>query len=285
MNSWLVIILRTIILFFFTLAMSRVIGKTSLSNTSLFNYCYIVMGIIIALTSLNIVSNIYFGLVLLGVWSILLVGLNYLCMKSKRMHNIINGKERFLIKNGKVMEDNLSKIRFSGEDLIKELRIKNVFNLADVEFAVMENTGDISISLKADKKPITAHDLGEKVSLNAEPETVILNGNMLNRGLTNAGLNQNWLISQLEIKGVTLDNVFIGQVDSSGDLYLDLFDDNIEVPKSELKEMLYANLERCQADLMSFALETKNEKIKKIYNSDADKLKLVMEKLLPYLLR
>jgi len=60
------------------------------------------------------------------------------------------------------MEDNLAKERMTGQEFLQGLRSKNAFNLADVEFAVMETTGDINISLKSDKKPVTSYDLGKK---------------------------------------------------------------------------------------------------------------------------
>lgn len=183
------------------------------------------------------------------------------------------------------MEDNLAKERMTGQEFLQELRCQKTFNLADVEFAVMETTGDINVSLKADKKPITSHDLGNKVAPKTDPQTVILDGNILNEGLTNSGLNQSWLKTELDNKGVALENVFIGQVDSSGDLYVDIFDDMIQVPKSQIKEMLYANIEKSQADLMSFALETENEVAKSMYSYNSEKLKIVLEKLEPYLLR
>ena len=211
--------------------------------------------------------------------------LDFAAMKSKWIYNVLNGKERVLIKNGKVMEDNLSKERLTGQEFLQELRSKKAFNLADVEFAVMETTGDINVSLKADKKPVTSYDLGKKVSPKTESQTVILDGNILNEGLTNSGLNQNWLRTELENKGVALENVFIGQVDSSGDLYLDLFDDMIQVPKTQVKEMLYASLQKSQADLMSFSLDSDNKADKAMYLNNAEKLKKVLEKLEPYLLR
>jgi hypothetical protein len=183
------------------------------------------------------------------------------------------------------MEDNLSKERITGQEFIQELRSKNAFNLADVEFAVMETTGDINVSLKADKKPVTSYDLGKKVAPKTEPQVVILDGNMLNEGLTNIGLNQSWLRTELENKGVALENVFIGQVDSSGDLYVDLFDDMIQVPKTQVKEMLYASIQKTQADLMSFSLESDNKVAKAMYLKNAENLNKVMEKLEPYLLR
>lgn len=286
MKSWLIILVRSIFLFFLTLVLTKVMGKRNLSKITPFNFIsYVVIAIIVSLISLNIVINLPFGLIALGVWVLFPIALDYLSMKSKWLHDVINGKERVIMKNGKIMEENLSRVRLTGEELLRELRSKNVFNLADVEFAIMETTGDINISLKSDKKTVTPHDLGIKVSPKAEPQTVILDGNILNEGLTNIGLNQSWLKTKLESTGVALENVFIAQVDSSGDLYLDLFDDNIQVPQPQVKELLYANMEKSQADLMSFALETKDKKAKSMYLHNAKELKKVMEKLEPYLLR
>ena len=286
MNTWLIILFNSIILFFLTLILTRFTKKRNLSKVTPFDFIsYVVIALIVTLISLGITTNIYFGLTALAVWAIMPIILDYASMKSKWVYNILNGKERVLIKNGKVMEDNLAKERMTGQEFLQELRSRKTFDLADVEFAVMETTGDINVNLKADKKPVTSYDLGKKVASKTESQTVILDGNMLNEGLTNIGLNQGWLKTELKNKGVALENVFIGQVDSSGDLYLDLFDDLIQVPKSQIKEMLYASIQKSQADLMSFALETKNEAAKSMYLNNAENLKKVLEKLEPYLLR
>lgn len=286
MNTALILLFNSLILFFFALLITKYMKKKTLSRATPFDFItYAVIAIIISLTSLNIVYNIPFALITLGVWVLMPLILDYASMKSKWVYNVLHGKERVLVKNGKVMEDNLSKERITGQEFLQEMRSKKAFNIADVEFAIMETSGDINVSLKADKKPVTSHDLGKQVGSKNEPQTVILDGNILNEGLTNAGLNQGWLMTQLEIKGVTLDNVFLGQVDSSGDLYVDLFDDMIQVPKTQIKEMLYASLEKCQADLMSYSLDTDNESAKAMYSQNAEKLDKVMKKLEPYLLR
>ncbi|MBZ9623134.1 DUF421 domain-containing protein [Clostridium sp. FP2] len=286
MNTWLIILLNSIIIFFLTLVLTRFMKKKNLSRSTPFDFIsYVVIALIVTLISLGIITNIYFGLTALAVWGLMPIILDYASMKSKWIYNILNGKERVLIKNGKVMEENLAKERMTGQEFIQELRCQKAFNLADVEFGIMETTGDINISLKADKKPVTSYDLGKKIASKTESQTVILDGNMLNEGLTNIGLNQGWLKTELKNKGVALENVFIGQVDSSGDLYLDLFDDLIQVPKTQIKEMLYASIQKCQADLMSFALETKNEAAKSMYSKNTENLKRVLEKLEPYLLR
>lgn len=286
MNTWLILLFNSIVLFILTFVITKYMKKKTLARATPFDFIsYAVIAVIITLISLDIVDNIYFGLVTLAVWAVIPIILDYASMKSKWIYNLINGKERVLIKNGKIMEDNLSKVRITGQEFLQEMRSKKAFNLADVEFAVMETTGDINVSLKADKKPVTSYDLGKKVAPKTEPQTVILDGNILNEGLTNAGLNRGWLTTQLEIKGVSIGNVFLGQVDSSGDLYVDIFDDMIQVPKTQVKEMLYASIQKSQADFMSFSLDCDNEETKTMYSQSAQKLEEVIKKLEPYLLR
>lgn len=286
MSNGVIILLRSVILFFFTLFIVRILGKGNPSRMPAYKFInYFIIAIIIALTSINIITNPMYGIIALAVWIVLTIAMDYLVIKSKLIHDLINGKETILIKDGKVMEKKLLQERLTGEELLRELRFKNVFNLADVEFAVMESTGDINVLLRSDRKPITAHDLNRKVDPSSEPQTVILDGDILDGSLTSIGLNQNWLNAELEKSGVLLDNVFIGQVDTSGDLYIDLFDDKVQVPRPKVKELLYANIEKCQADLVSYSLETENKEAKAMFEKDADKLRKVMEKLEPYLLR
>lgn len=286
MQMWIQILLRTTSLFFLTFVLIRLMGKRNISRMAPFSFVsYVVVAVLAALISANIITNLAFGFIAMSVWVLFPIVLDYMSIKSKGIHDLINGKETVLIKHGKIMEESLLQTRLTGQELLRELRTKNAFNLSDVEFAVMETTGDINVFLKSDKKPVTAHDMGKKVAPQAEPQTVILDGNMLNEPLASLGLNKEWLRIQLENTGVSLDNVFIGQVDSSGDLYLDLFDDSVELPQPKVKEMIYANLEKNQASLMTFALETKDENAKAMYLKNADKLKQLMNKLEPYLLR
>lgn len=286
MDNWLITLFNSIVLFFVALFLVRFMRRKSLSKATPFDFIsYVIIAIVITLVSLNIIDNIYFGLITLAVWVVLPIAVDFAAMRSNWIYNLINGKERVLIKEGKVMEDNLSKERMTAQEFMQELRSKNAFNLADVEFALMETTGDINVSLKSDKKPVTAYDLGKDVGPKSESQAVILDGNIMNEALTNIGLNQDWLKVELEKKGVDLENVFIGQVDSSGDLYVDLFDDMIQVPKSQVKEMIYSNIEKTQSDLMSFYLETENKEAKAMYLKNAEKLKRIMKRLEPYLLR
>lgn len=286
MQAWIEILLRSIALFFVTLFFIRIMSRRNITQTTPFNFVnYIVIAVIASLMSVGIIANLVFGFIALSIWIIFSIALDYLTIRSKWVHDWVNGKETVLIKHGKIMEQNLLETRITAEELLRDLRSKNIFNLTDVEFAVMESTGEINAFLKADKKPVTAYDLGKKAAPRAEPQTVILDGNMLDESLASLGLNREWLKMQLGKIGVSIDNVFLGQVDSFGDLYIDLYDDSIVIPQPKVKEMLYATLQKSQADLMAFALQTKDQSAKSMYSENADKLGQLMRKIEPYLLR
>lgn len=284
MQEWTPIFLRSISLFILVWTAVRLMGKRNMSQIHPFNFIsYLIIALVATLMSLNLVP-LFYGFIVLFVWVAFPIALDYLSIKSKVMHELINGKEAVLIKHGKIMEENLLSVRMTGEDLLAKLRSKNAFNMADVEFAVMETNGEINPYLKSHKRPVTPFDLEKEVAPQAEPQTVVLDGNMLEEPIASLGLTPEWLNSELDKMGVALENVFLGQVDSSGDLYLDLFDDAIELPQPKVKEMLYATLEKGQADLVTFALQTEDKKAKAMYSKNSQRLEDLLFKLRPYLL-
>ncbi len=286
MKEWIEVLLRTVGLFIVVFTAIKIIGNTSISKlSSLRLISYIVIAIITALLSANVIENIQLGLLVLAVWIVFPLALEYLSLWSKRIHDLLYGKGKVLIKQGKVMEDTLKQARMTGEELLSELRSKDAFFMADVEFAIMEASGEINVLLKSEKVPITSKAMGRKVAPKSAPQTIILDGNIIHEGLNTLALNEKWLDQQLKQAGVALENVFIGQVDSSGELYIDTFDDVIQLPQLTVKELLYANLEKIHADLLGYSLETKDLQAKSMYTKNAKKLEEVLKKVKPYLLR
>ena len=163
------------------------------------------------------------------------------------------------------------------------MRQKDVFNTADVEFAMLEPKGDLSILLKKENRPLTSKDLQMKVANDKVPQTIIMDGSIMNDAMSAAGKDRHWLHMELDKLGVTIENVFMAQVDSYGDLTVDLYDDKIKVPSPQVRPLLLAMIKKCQADLELFALETESEKAKVMYDKNAKKLEEVIKILDPYL--
>ncbi|HHU29611.1 MAG TPA: DUF421 domain-containing protein [Firmicutes bacterium] len=282
----LMILFRSAVLFAAALFFIRILGKKHPSKMTPFRFVnYAVIAVITALMATNVIESMITGLVALSVWIVFPLIFDYLETRSRAVHDVLQGKETSLIKQGKIMEENLKSVRLTAEELLKNLRSKNVFSVADVEFAVLENDGEVNVLLKADKKPVTPHDLEWKVQPETEPQTVILEGNILHNPLAEMGLNSGWLQTELSKAGVSLDNVFLGQVNTSGELYLDLFDDAVKPACPSVRQALFAGLEKTQADLVKFALETEDSRAKWMFEKNAAKLQQITAVLRPYLLR
>jgi uncharacterized membrane protein YcaP (DUF421 family) len=265
---------------------TRLIGKRQVVQLSLFEYITgITIGNLAAYISLELKEAWYLGLISLIVWVAVILGISVLQLKSKTIRDWLDGKDTVLIKEGKVLEDNLKKERINIDELMSQLRKKNVFKVGDVEFAVMEPNGIIDVMLKKDCLPLTAKMLGLKLPQEREPEIVIMDGSILDEPLFRMGKNRRWIKEKLDKQGVTLENVFMGQVDSSGELFIDLYDDQIQLGKPQEKPALLATLKKCEADLELFALSTQDEQVKTMYGDCAAKMEKVIQEVKPYLMR
>lgn len=286
MPEWLNMLLRSGGLFLLTLLLVRLIGKRQTSRLTYFDLiAAIAIGVVVAAVSLNIVRNLAGGIIVLAVWTVLPALIYILSIKYKSVRDIVQGKETVLINHGKVLEDKLLEARLTPEDLLSQLRQRSVFNFADVEFAVLEPTGDVSVLLKKDKQPINAKSMGMKLGQESVPQTVIMDGEIMDEPLAAMGLNRGWLHTELEKAGVAPENVFVAQVDSAGQLYMDLFNDAIIIPQPKTKELIFATLKKCQADCELYALSTRQAGAKKMYGSSAATLGNVISELEPWLKR
>lgn len=286
MSKELEVILRTLVAVFVMFFLTKMLRKRQVSQLSLFEYITgITIGSITAYVSLDLDTNWHLGIVALAVWVLVSMGIEYLQLKSKKMRDLIDGTPTILIKGGKVMEENLKKERLTTDDLIMMLHKKDVFLIADVEFAAMEVNGDLSILLTRDNQPLTSNHLGIKVAPEQEPQAVIMDGKVLDDPLNVLGLNRGWLLMELEKMGVAIENVFFGQVDAFNQLYVDLFDDQIKLPQPQLRETLLAMLKKSEADLQLFGLATKNKRAKQMYEECSAKLEKTISELTPLLHR
>jgi hypothetical protein len=158
-----------------------------------------------------------------------------------------------------------------------------VFALADVEYAMMEASGELSVLLKKDKRPLTLHDLGVATLPDRQPITVVSDAKVLDDGLVQAGYSREWLTGELQKLQAPVEEVFFAQVDGSGQLTVDLYNDVMKQPQAQAKPMLLATLKKCQADLECFSLSTSDEAAKAMYTHCADQMEQVVQSVAPEL--
>lgn len=284
MPDWVHILIRSIIYILVLMIMTRLLGKKQISQISFFEYVSgITIGSIAGESIMGLDGNIWHGFLAIAIFGGITLLVDMISLKNKKFRDIVDGTGTIFIRDGKVMEDNLKKEKYSLDDLGSLLRQKDVFNTADVEFAILEPKGELSVFLKKENRPLTPKDLQMKVANDKAPQTVIMDGTIVNDAMSAAGKDRNWLHMELANLGVTVENVFMGQVDSYGDLTVDLYDDKIQVPSPQVRPLLLAMIKKCQADLELFALETESDQTKVMYNKNAKKLDEVISILQPYL--
>ncbi|RSD25530.1 DUF421 domain-containing protein [Mesobacillus subterraneus] len=284
MNDYTHILVSSVLFVVTLFAITKIGGKKQLAELSFFEYVSgITIGSIAGEVIMGLDGNLFHGVLAIAIFGTFTYLHDVIGIKSKKVRDIMEGKATVIIKDGKVLEENLKKEKYTIDDLNSLLRQKNVFRTADVEFAVLEPKGDLSVLLKKELQPLTAKDLNLAVSPEKESYTVVMDGNVLNDQLTAAGKNRGWLDVELANLGVTLDNVFIAEVDSYGKLTIDVYDDQLQVPSPQPRKLLLAMLNKCQADLELFSLETESPDAKKMYNKNATKLQSAIQKIKPFL--
>lgn len=278
MPDWVIVILKSLMLIILLFFITKWLGKRQLAQLSVFEFISgIVLGSIVAIHTSTMKYTLSYGLIAMAIWFIIPLIVDYISLKSKIFRDFVQGKSSILIQNGKIMEENLKKEKFTADDLLEHLRYKDIFNVSDVEFAVLEPSGKLSVLPKKESLPPTSKDLNLKLAPARESETVIIDGKVLLESLANLSLNPTWLETELEKINVSIENVFLGQVDSDGQLTVDLYDDKLTVPEPTQKPMLLANMKKCQADLELFALSTENETSKQMYEKNSQKLQQAID--------
>ncbi|MFJ7748176.1 DUF421 domain-containing protein [Peribacillus sp. NPDC097295] len=278
MPDWLQIVLRSLFFLVVLFLITKWLGKKQISQLSFFEY---VTGITIGNVGAELATKVE-GNIVHGVLSILVFALapflaGLISMKSKIFRDLVEGKATVFIKDGKIMEDNLKKEKYTTDELLWLLRSKDVFDLSTVEFALLEANGDFSVLLKKENQPLTPKDLNMTMPSVKEAQMVIMDGKILDEPLATIGLNRYWLKTELEKLGILLENVFLGQANSNGELTVDLYDDKLKVPSPQEKPLLLATLKKCQADLELFALSTDSPESKEMYSKNSKKLQKAID--------
>ncbi|MDD2496822.1 MAG: DUF421 domain-containing protein [Desulfitobacteriaceae bacterium] len=210
----MVIFLRTIGLLLFAILCFRLMGFRSLGGDVEPIDFVIVLGIAeilgapLADENLKVVN----ALIAIGTLTILQIILSYLSLKNQTFLRIIEGQPITVIKEGKILKNNMRKARFSMQDLMEELRIQGLTTVQDVELANLEPSGRFSVIRTKDAEPITPRYLGQSTSV-----TLIENGQVVGDKLEQVGINPRQLAEILSQFGITaLDQVETAVIVPSG---------------------------------------------------------------------
>ncbi len=221
--------MRSLIAFSSLLVFTRMLGKQQLSQLTLFDYILgITIGSIAASLSVDLSSRAWPHWVGLFTWFAIVAAMQWSGIRWKTADRIFSGEPLVVIRNGKIMEQNMKTIHYTISDLLEHLRNKGVFDISRVEFAVLENNGNLSVLLKPEYQPATLKDLQIKPSPGGISTEVIYSGLVVEENLKMAGVSLRWLQEQLQAQGISdPKEVFLATYNlDSGLLWIDKYQDN-----------------------------------------------------------
>lgn len=217
----LIIVVRTLILYTLVVVALRVMGKREIAQLQPFELVVLLM-----ISDLAVIPSENVGIPLLsGIIPILVLlsanlTLAWITLKSEKARDIICGTPSILIRRGEIVEEELRKNCYNLTDLLEELRIKNVPNIADVEYAILENNGELSVFPKAQKRPTIPEDFHITPQYEGLPLTIIMDGKLNSKNLQQSDKDLNWLKWELKKQAIDkVEDVLIASLDSSGILF------------------------------------------------------------------
>ncbi|MED4240880.1 DUF421 domain-containing protein [Priestia megaterium] len=226
--SFIEVIGRVIISFGVLLLMTRIMGKKQVSQLTYFNYITgITIGAVAASITIDTSIDMSDGFTSIVCWSLLTVLVSYINLKSPKARILLDGQPTIVIKNGEILEKTLAGLRLNMDDLSMLLREKNIFSTQEVDYAVLEPDGQLSVLKKVDQQSVTKKDLKvAAVKPLYVPTEIIVDSKVITQNLKELGLSQSWLEKQLHQSGVKLQDVFYGEIQNDGTLYIDKRQDN-----------------------------------------------------------
>ena len=219
------LLLRITLGFFVLFLLTRIMGRKEISQMTFFNFVSaIAIGEIAASLVVDHQLSIRNGLIALAGWSIYTLLMSYIDIKSVNARKFLVGEPLILIKKGKIMEQALRKSRLDLDSLRAILRQKNVFSMADVEYAIFETDGKLSVMKKESGEPLTKGDMNvnNKKKEFPLPTGIVMDGNINTENLTKLHLSTDWLQQELLTAGVnSVSDVFYAEIQPDGTLFID----------------------------------------------------------------
>lgn len=217
-------ILRTTLAFIILLIVARAMGKKQISQLTFFHYVTgITIGSIAAEIAGQTETPFVSGAIAMIWWGVLVILVNLLTVKSKKARVLFDDSPTIIIHRGKISEKGMKKSRLTLNDLNMMLREQSIFAVADVNYAILETNGQLSVMKKANKETATRQDVK---SPGKEPKyiptEIISDGKLIKENLTELSLTEEWVYEQLKKNGINkVDHVYYAEILENGTLHID----------------------------------------------------------------
>lgn len=211
---------RSIILYIIVLVVMRLMGKREIGQLQPFELAISIMiADLASIPMADIGIPIFNGIIpILGLLTMHLI-ISVLNLKSMKAREIICGKPSILIYRGKINEKVLKKERFTINELEERLRSNNVFNLGDVEYAILETSGQVTVIQKPEKRNTIPEDFNITPEYEGIPYDLVIDGKVMGKNLKQIGKDYNWLKKQAEKFKIKPEEALIITIDGKNQIF------------------------------------------------------------------
>ncbi len=216
----LITFFRSILIYIFVLIVMRLMGKREIGQLQPFELAIAIM--IADLASIPMTdSGIPITNGIISILGLLLMHLviSFLNVKSIKAREIICGKPTILIYRGKIDEKALKKERFTINELEERLRGNNVYNLGDVEYAILETSGQVTVIQKPEKRNTIPEDFNITPEYEGIPYDLVVDGKIMEKNLQAIGKNYQWLKKQVEKFNMKPEEALVVTYDAKGQIF------------------------------------------------------------------
>ena len=216
----LITFFRAIFLYIVVLAVMRLMGKREIGQLQPFELAISIMIADLAATPMTETGiPITNGIIpILGLLVMHLI-ISMINIKSTKAREIICGRPSLLIFRGKIDQKVLKKERFTVNELEERLRENNIFNIGDVEYAILETSGQVTVIPKPNKRPTVPDDFNIEPKYEGIPYDLVIEGKVMYKNLEKLGKNYKWLQKQTEKFGIKPEEALIVTIDGNNNFY------------------------------------------------------------------
>ena len=216
----LITFIRAIILYILVLLVMRVMGKREIGQLQPFELAIAVMIADLASTPMaDIGSSLFDGIVPILALLVMHLLISTINLRSINIRKIICGKPSILVYRGKIDEKVLKKEKFTINELQERLRSNNIFSLADVEYAILETSGQITVIPKPEKRGTIPQDFGITPQYDGLSYDLIVDGKVMYENLKQLGKDERWLEKEVQQNKAKLNDVLLMTIDGKGEIF------------------------------------------------------------------
>ena len=219
------IAIRAVIMFFVLFIIVKILGKKQIKNLTLYDYILsITLGSITADSIISLDTPIYDGILALVIFSLIGYITSLLSYQNHTVEKIMDGKPLALYENNNFNYENLETAKLSVAKLLENCRLKGCFDINELESAILEPSGDISILLKEKAKPITGKDLKNNIQKSNKKQSlnyvIVVDGAINEEELKKSKKSKSWLNNYLKSKKITIEKISLLTVNKNNKVTL-----------------------------------------------------------------